>query len=46
MGWKHQDAVSELEARRKEAGKAFFVAKKKAAALRAKAVAKVEAGQA
>jgi len=39
VGWKHQGAVAELEAKRKTKATAFYEAKKKAAALRAKAVA-------
>jgi hypothetical protein len=39
VGWKHKDAVAELEAKRKAKAAAFYEAKKKAAGLRAKAVA-------
>lgn len=39
VGWKHQDAVAELEAARKEKSKAFYEAKKKQIAARAKAAA-------
>lgn len=39
VGWKHQDAVAELEAVRKEKSKAFYEAKKKQIAARAKAAA-------
>ncbi len=41
MGWKHQEAVAELEAKRKTKAAAFYAAKKKAIALRAKAAASV-----
>lgn len=43
VGWKHQAAVEELEGKRKEAAKAFYVAKKKQIALRLKAAAKIAA---
>lgn len=43
VGWKHKDTVAELEAKRKAKSHAFFVAKKKALAIRAKAAAKVAA---
>mmetsp|Transcript_5761 Transcript_5761/g.11018 ORF Transcript_5761/g.11018 Transcript_5761/m.11018 type:complete len:185 (-) Transcript_5761:691-1245(-) len=41
VGWKHQAAVAELEAKRKVKASKFYVAKKKIAALRAKAAATV-----
>jgi large subunit ribosomal protein L13Ae len=41
VGWKHQEAVAELEAKRKTKAAAFYAAKKKAIALRAKAAASV-----
>lgn len=41
MGWKHQDAVAELEAKRKTKATAFYQAKKKSLALKAKAAAQV-----
>ncbi|GFR44024.1 hypothetical protein Agub_g5180 [Astrephomene gubernaculifera] len=43
VGWKHQAAVAELEEKRKAKAKAFYVAKKKLIALRAKAAAQVKA---
>jgi len=43
VGWKHADTVKELEAKRKAKAVKFYEAKKKLVALRAKAVAKVEA---
>ncbi|GIM16373.1 hypothetical protein Vretimale_19038, partial [Volvox reticuliferus] len=43
VGWKHQAAVAELEEKRKAKAKAFYVAKKKLIALRAKASAQVKA---
>eukprot|EP00877_Chromochloris_zofingiensis_P001191 jgi/Chrzof1/11072/Cz05g22130.t1 len=46
VGWKHKEALSELEAARKQKATAFYEAKKKQLALRAKAVAKVESGSA
>jgi large subunit ribosomal protein L13Ae len=39
VGWKHQEAVAELEAKRKAKAATFYAAKKKALALRAKAAA-------
>ena len=39
VGWKHQEAVAELEAARKEKAKAFYEAKKKQIAARAKVAA-------
>ncbi|KAI8470962.1 MAG: ribosomal protein L13a component of cytosolic 80S ribosome and 60S large subunit [Monoraphidium minutum] len=39
VGWKHQGAVAELEAKRKTKAAAYYEAKKKAVAIRAKAVA-------
>lgn len=41
VGWKHQDAVAELEAKRKVKATKFYEAKKKSLALRAKAAAQV-----
>eukprot|EP00882_Tetradesmus_deserticola_P016961 GHRQ01018146.1.p2 GENE.GHRQ01018146.1~~GHRQ01018146.1.p2 ORF type:complete len:101 (-),score=53.95 GHRQ01018146.1:215-517(-) len=41
VGWKHQDAVAELEAKRKTKATAFYVAKKKSLALKAKAAAQL-----
>jgi hypothetical protein len=41
VGWKHQDAVAELEAKRKAKASKFYEAKKKSLALRAKAAASV-----
>jgi hypothetical protein len=41
VGWKHQGAVAELEAKRKAKALKFYEAKKKAVALRAKAAASV-----
>ena len=41
VGWKHQDAVAELEAKRKVKATSFYEAKKKALALRARAAAQV-----
>ena len=46
VGWKHQDTLKELEVKRKAKSAKFYEAKKKLTILRAKAVAKVEAGQA
>lgn len=43
VGWKHNDAVAELEATRKASAQKFYEAKKKALAVRAKAVAQVGA---
>ena len=43
VGWKHQDAVAELEAKRKAKAAVFYAAKKKAVVLRAKAAASVSA---
>ena len=37
VGWKHRDAVAELEEKRKAKAAKFYEAKKAAAALRAKA---------
>ncbi|KAK9828608.1 hypothetical protein WJX72_001019 [[Myrmecia] bisecta] len=39
VGWRHQDAVAELEKQRKEKSAEYYLAKKKLNALRAKAVA-------
>ena len=39
VGWKHRDAVAELEEKRKAKAAKFYEAKKAAAALRAKAAA-------
>lgn len=39
VGWKHGDAVAELEAKRKVKSAAYYEAKKKLTALRAKAEA-------
>lgn len=41
VGWKHQDALAELEAKRKSKAAAFYEAKKKTLALKAKAAAQV-----
>lgn len=41
IGWKHQDTVKELEARRKVKAAAYYAAKKKINALRAKAEASI-----
>jgi large subunit ribosomal protein L13Ae len=41
VGWKHQEAVAELEAKRKTKATAFYQAKKKSLALKAKAAAQV-----
>eukprot|EP00882_Tetradesmus_deserticola_P023240 GHRQ01025287.1.p1 GENE.GHRQ01025287.1~~GHRQ01025287.1.p1 ORF type:complete len:192 (-),score=51.41 GHRQ01025287.1:232-807(-) len=41
VGWKHQDAVAELEAKRKTKATAFYAAKKKSLALKAKAAAQL-----
>mmetsp|Transcript_4434 Transcript_4434/g.7362 ORF Transcript_4434/g.7362 Transcript_4434/m.7362 type:complete len:199 (+) Transcript_4434:1-597(+) len=46
VGWNHSATLKELEAKRKIKSAAFYVAKKKLVALRAKAVAQVEAGKA
>ncbi|KAG1671782.1 hypothetical protein FOA52_000159 [Chlamydomonas sp. UWO 241] len=46
VGWKHQATVKELEVKRKVKSAKFYEAKKKLIALRAKAVATVEAGKA
>lgn len=43
MGWKHEKAVAELEAKRKEESSKYFETKKKLAALRARAEATVPA---
>ncbi len=42
VGWKHGDAVSDLEAARKVKSAEYFAEKKKQLALRAKAAAKVD----
>lgn len=42
VGWKHQETIKELEAKRKVKSTKFYEAKKRIAALRAKAVAQVE----
>ena len=42
MGWKHQEAVKTLEEARKVRSSAYYQAKKKLNALRAKAAAQVE----
>jgi large subunit ribosomal protein L13Ae len=41
VGWKHQEAVKELEAKRKVKAAAFYQLKKKQIILRAKAAASV-----
>ncbi|KAF6259019.1 ribosomal protein L13a component of cytosolic 80S ribosome and 60S large subunit [Scenedesmus sp. NREL 46B-D3] len=41
VGWKHQEAVAELEAKRKTKATAFYQAKKKSLALKAKAAAQL-----
>lgn len=46
MGWKHQNTLKELEAKRKVKSTVFFEAKRRQIALRSKAVAQVEAGKA
>lgn len=43
VGWKHQDAVAELEEKRKVKSAAYYQAKKKLIALKAKAAAEAEA---
>lgn len=43
VGWKHGEAVAELEEKRKAKAAKFYEAKKKALALRAKAVAQTSA---
>lgn len=43
VGWKHQDSVAELEEKRKVKASAYYQAKKKLTALKAKAAAKAEA---
>jgi large subunit ribosomal protein L13Ae len=43
VGWKHQDAVAQLEEKRKVKAAKFYEAKKKSLALRAKAAAQVAA---
>jgi hypothetical protein len=43
VGWKHGEAVAELEEKRKVKAAKFYEAKKKALAIRAKAVAQVGA---
>jgi large subunit ribosomal protein L13Ae len=43
VGWKHQDAVAELEEKRKVKAGAYYQAKKRLAALKAKAAAQAEA---
>lgn len=43
VGWKHGETVAELEAKRKVKAAASYAARKKVAALRAKAVASVDA---
>lgn len=42
IGWKYQEVVEQLEAKRKVKSAAFYAAKKKLIALRAKAVASVQ----
>lgn len=42
VGWKHEKAVAELEAKRLAKAQKFYDAKKKMAALRAKAEAQVQ----
>lgn len=42
IGWKYQETVNELEAKRKVKGAAYYAAKKKLLALRAKAIASVQ----
>jgi hypothetical protein len=46
VGWRHHETIKELEAKRKVKSAAFYAAKKRLLALRAKAVAQVEAGKA
>jgi hypothetical protein len=46
VGWKHQNTLKELEAKRKVKSTVFFEAKRRQIALRSKAVAQVEAGKA
>lgn len=41
VGWRHQETVAELEAKRKVKAAAYYEAKKKLRALRAKAEAQV-----
>ena len=41
VGWKHKDAVAQLEEKRKERSAAFYQEKKQRIALRAKAAAQV-----
>lgn len=43
VGWKHQASVAELEARRLEKAKGFYMAKKKLIALKAQAAAEATA---
>ena len=43
VGWKHQDAVAELEEKRKVKSSAYYQAKKKLIALKAKAAAEADA---
>ena len=42
VGWKHQEAVAQLEEQRKTRAGAYFREKKRLRALRAKAVAQVD----
>ncbi|KAL6745975.1 ribosomal protein L13a component of cytosolic 80S ribosome and 60S large subunit [Haematococcus lacustris] len=46
VGWRHQDTIKDLEAKRKVKSAKFYEAKKRLSALRAKAVAQVEAASA
>lgn len=46
VGWKHQEALEKLEESRKKKSQVFYETKKKLTLIRAKAVAKVEAGSA
>ncbi len=45
VGWNHRATLQELEAKRKVRSKAFYEAKKRLSALRAKAVAQVESAK-
>eukprot|EP01025_Chloroclados_australasicus_P033638 TRINITY_DN3434_c0_g1_i1.p2 TRINITY_DN3434_c0_g1~~TRINITY_DN3434_c0_g1_i1.p2 ORF type:complete len:203 (-),score=15.81 TRINITY_DN3434_c0_g1_i1:257-826(-) len=45
VGWKHHEAVKELEAKRKVESQEFYQEKKRLAQLRAKAIEQVEAGE-
>lgn len=46
VGWNHQGTIKELEAKRKVRSATFYTAKKRLAALRAKAVTQVETNKA